>query len=150
MKSLSRCNEKGVTLVEVIVAMAVAAVIFGLGSFVSFNFYKNYALQSEKDVLLSVLRKSRSQASNNISAVAHGVYVGDSSYTIFYGDSYVSRDAQFDEEIKKSAGISSGGLNEIVFRPLSATSSASGTISLSNGAKSVFIDVNYEGRISPQ
>jgi prepilin-type N-terminal cleavage/methylation domain-containing protein len=141
-------NESGFTLIEILIAMAILVIILGLGYFVGFDFYRNYALHSEKDVLVSVLRKARSQALNNVGASAHGVYIGDSSYTIFYGSSYVSRNAQYDENIKKAPGISATGLNEVVFAPLTATSTASSTITLNNAKKSFFIDINYEGRIS--
>ena len=138
---------KSFTLIELLIVMAVAAIILGLGYFIGFDFYKNYALRTENDVLTSILRKARSQAMNNIGGVSHGIQIGDSSYTIFYGDSYVSRDAQFDEIVKKSAGVGLSGLNEAVFQSLTAVSSASGTIVLSSGANSVYISVNYEGRI---
>ena len=135
-------------MIEIIVTIGILAVILSLGYFVGFDFYKNYALHSEKDLLLSVLRKARSQALNNVDAAPHGVYIGDSSYTIFYGNSYVSRDSQYDENIRKASGISASGLNEVVFASLAATSTASNTIILNNGQKSFFIDINYEGRIN--
>mgnify|MGYP001563404602 FL=1 len=141
-------NEKGITLVEILTAMGILTVVLSLGYFVGFDFYKNYALHSEKDVLISVLRKARSQALNNVGATAHGIYIDDSSYTIFYGNSFVSRDSQYDENIKRAPGISLSGLNEAVFQPLTATSTASSTIALSNNQKTFFIDLNYEGRIN--
>lgn len=141
-------NEKGITLIEILTAMGILAVILNLGYFVGFDFYKNYALYSEKDVLISVLRKARSQALNNVGATAHGVYINDSSFIIFYGPSFILRNNQYDENIKRAPGISLSGLNEAVFQPLTATSTASGTIALSNNRKTFFIDVNYEGRIN--
>lgn len=140
--------KNGFTLVEIVIVVAILAVVLGLGYFVGFDFYKNYALHSEKDILISVLRKARSQALNNVGATAHGVYIGDSSYTIFYGPSFVSRNSQYDENIRKAPGISLSGLNEVVFAPLTATSTASSTIILSNNQNSFFIDINYEGRIN--
>ncbi len=141
-------NEKGITLVEILIAMGILALILSLGYFVGFDFYKNYALHSEKDMLMSVLRKARSQALNNVNSTSHGVYVKDDFYTIFYGSSYASRDSQYDENIRKSPGIALSGLNEVVFAPLTATSTASSTIIINNGRKSFFIDINYEGRIN--
>ena len=139
---------KGITLIEILVAMAIIVIILGLGYFVGFDFYRNYALHSEKDILLSVLRKARSQALNNVNSITHGVYIGSDSYTIFYGNSFASRDSQYDENIRKAPGIALSGLNETVFAPLTATSTASGAIIINNGRKSFFIDINYEGRIS--
>ena len=140
--------KNGFTLVEIVIVVAILAVVLGLGYFVGFDFYKNYALHSEKDILISVLRKARSQALNNVGATAHGVYIDDSSYTIFYGNSFVSRDSQYDENIRKAPGISLSGLNEVVFAPLTATSTASSTIVLNNNRNSFFIDINSEGRIN--
>jgi prepilin-type N-terminal cleavage/methylation domain-containing protein len=141
-------NNFGLTLIEILIAIGILTIILSFGYLIGFDFYKNYALQSEKDLLVSILRKARSQALNNVGAKPHGVYIDNSSYTIFYGNSYVSRDSQYDENIKKAPGINLSGLNEIVFAPLTATSTASGTIVLNNGTGSFSIDVNYEGRIN--
>jgi len=141
-------NNFGFTLIEILIAIGILTIILSFGYLISFDFYKNYALQSEKDLLVSILRKARSQALNNVGAAPHGVYIDNASYTIFYGNSYVSRDSQYDENIKKAPGINLSGLNEIVFAPLTATSTASGTIVLNNGTGSFSIDVNYEGRIN--
>jgi len=67
---------------------------------------------------------------------------------VFAGGSYAGRSAQYDENIPRSAGVSVGGLNEVVFELLSATSTASGTFVLSDGVRSSTVSVNYEGRIT--
>lgn len=141
-------SENGITLIEILVTMGILALILSLGYFVGFDFYRNYALHSEKDILLSVLRKARSQALNNVNSTSHGVYIGSNSYTIFYGSSFASRDSQYDENIREAPGIALSELNEVVFAPLTATSTASGTIVINNGRKSFFIDINYEGKIN--
>lgn len=140
--------KNGFTLVEIVIVMAILAVVLGFGYFVGFDFYKNYALHSEKDLLVSILRKARSQALNNVGAAPHGVYIGSDSYIIFYGSSFAARNSQYDEDIRKAPGISSSGLDEVVFQQLSAFSTASGAIALSNNRNSFFIDINYEGRIN--
>ncbi len=141
-------SQNGFSLLEVIMVMAILAVIFGFGYFVNFDFYRNYALQSEKDTLISLLRRARSQSLNNISRTAHGLYIDASSYTLFYGNSFSGRDAQWDQIASRASGINISGISEVVFQPLSATSTASGTITLTNGTKSLYLDINNEGRIN--
>ena len=52
-------DSKGFTLVEILIAIALLIVILSLGLFISFDFYKNYAFRSEKNIIVSILQKAR-------------------------------------------------------------------------------------------
>jgi prepilin-type N-terminal cleavage/methylation domain-containing protein len=76
---------KGFTLIEVLIAIAILVVVFSLGLFISFDFYKSFSAQSEKEVIVSMLQKARSLSMNNINQEKHGVRFTDNplTYTIF-------------------------------------------------------------------
>jgi len=139
---------KGFTLIEILIAAAIIAGLAGLGLFLSFDSYRNYALNVERDILVNVLQKARSLSLNNIDESAYGVYIQNSNFIIFKGDSYVSRDPIYDETIPTNSSVSKSGLQEIVFEQLTANSSASGDIILNNAFHSLIISLNNEGRIN--
>lgn len=138
----------GFTFIEFTIVLAILAFTAGLGLFVSLEFYRGSVLDSERDQFLSILRRARNAAINNIHNLSHGVYVASSSYIIFAGPSYVGRIASYDEIFPRAAPVSFSGPSEIVFSRLAATSSASGTIILSYVPASTTIQINYEGQIS--
>src|SRR5438105_2008049 len=76
-------NTAGFTLIEIIIAIAILAIILTLGLFISFDFYKSYAFRSEKNIIVSVLQKARGQALNNINQARHGVSFQSGQYIIF-------------------------------------------------------------------
>lgn len=83
----------GFTLLEMLIAMGLLAVMLTLGLLVSVDFYKSYSLRSEHDIIVSMLQKARSQSLNNINQKRHGVRFfldensGTPSYTLFECDS---------------------------------------------------------------
>lgn len=138
---------KGFTLIEILIAMGILAIIGGFGLFVSLDFYRSNVIFSERDTLLSLLRRARLDAVNNIQAMPHGLYVATTSYILFAGSSYAARSSTHDYAFDKSVAVTTGGLTEVVFSPLAATSTASGTITLADETRNLEILVNYEGMI---
>lgn len=141
-------SNKGVTLIEVLIVVAIIVIISGLGLFVGIDFYKTYALNSERDIIVSILMKTRNKAANNFNESPHGVYIDSSGYAIFQGVSYASRNQSYDEFIKRTNAVSASGLQEMVFEQLTGSlTTAAGDVTLSNGVKSINISLNSEGRI---
>lgn len=146
-KNLS-CRQ-GVSLIEVLIIVAIIVVISGLGLFVSLDFYKTYALNSERDAVVAILIKARNRAANNFNESKHGVYVDSNDYIIFQGSSYALRNQTYDELLKKNNSINSSGLQEVVFEQLTGNlTTLEGDITLSNNVKSINISLNSEGRIN--
>lgn len=141
-------TRSGFTLFETVIVMGIFLIIFSFGLFIGFDYYRGYLLAAERDTVVATLRKARSQALNNVLQAAHGLYIATTSYVIFTGNSFATRNAVYDEAINRLPGVSASGTTEVVFWPLAATSTASGTIALSDGVRQVGIQVNYEGRIN--
>jgi prepilin-type N-terminal cleavage/methylation domain-containing protein len=140
-------SRKGFTLIEIVVAMAVLAVVAAFVGTVGYDFYRSQAFTAERDNLLSLLRSARVRALNNINQADHGVYIGANSYVIFEGSSYAARNAAFDEAYPRLPGVTASGTSEVVFHSPDGISNVSGTISLISGTAKVDIGLNYEGRI---
>lgn len=146
-KNLS-CRQ-GVSLIEVLIIVAIIVVISGLGLFVSLDFYKTYALNSERDTVVAILIKARNRAANNFNESKHGVYIDSTGYTIFQGSSYALRNQAYDELLKRNSSVNSSGLQEVVFEQLTGSlTTLEGDIAISNNVKSINISLNNEGRIN--
>lgn len=155
---------RGFTLLEIIVVIALTAFIAGFALIVSLDDYRGFGFRNERDVVVAVLQKARSQAVNNMcfergsisctDGKPHGAYFGnDGEYVIFQGASYASRDADADEIIDaKDGGTGVSGFTEVVFERLSgdASTNPSGirtlTVTDESGRASVFT-VEASGRI---
>lgn len=163
-------HKQGFTLIEVLIAMVILTVIVGFGLFISFDFYKSYSFRAEKNIIVSVLQKARSQSLNNINQTRHGVRFENNSglkYIIFEcpgaKPQCKSRKEDFatDIAIDSSWGIfiSSPTLPfNVVFDQLNGSCVTSfnfdcspiNPITVSDGTKSYYISINSEGRIDWQ
>jgi len=142
-------TKQGFTFIELLVVVAIMVMISGLGLFISLDFYKTYALNSERDIVVSIFMKARNRAANNFNESGHGIYINSDGYTVFQGSSYVSRNQTYDELIKRAYSVTSSGLQEIVFEQLTGNlTTSAGDVTLSNGVKSINISLNSEGRIN--
>lgn len=146
---LSSNSKTGFSLVELLIVVAIIVVVSGLGLFVSLDFYKTYALNSERDIVIGILMKARNRATNNFNESRHGIFIDSTGYTIFQGTSYALRNTSYDELIKRSNSVTATGVSEIVFEQLTGSlTTGEGDITLSNNVKSINISLNNEGRIN--
>lgn len=138
--------------------LALFLAIAGMGLFVSLDDYRAFHFRNERDVVVSVLQKARSESMANVcfgtnctGGRTHGVYLGSpGTYVLFQGASYASRDASLDETISaRDAAAHLSGAAEIVFAPGSGAgpvARATLTVTDANGKKSD-ITIEPSGRI---
>ena len=140
-------DNRGFSLIEIVVVMGILAILGSLGLFVAIDQYRSYALSAETSTIVSLLQKARNQAINNLGQSRHGVFLDNTNYTLFEGTDYASRVQGYDEIIPKSPAVTMGGLQEIIFKQLNGESSTIGNITISNPQKTSVISINSEGRI---
>lgn len=146
---------KGFTLVEILVVIGLLVIVGGLSLITSMEDYRGYGFRGERDTLITLLHKARSQAINNICIGAcsngkpHGVHLEPGRYIIFQGSGYAAadHDAAVDETTPaRNLTISVTG-PDVVFSALAATSTpATLTISDGSGHTSI-ITIGSEGQI---
>ena len=155
--------EQGFTLIEIIVVMAMLAMIGSLTLIASLQSFYSSSFRDERDAIVTTLFKARAQAVNNICLGAagactdgrpHGVHFAAGVYTIFQGASYATRDTIADQTFTPSYSISlaPGSFSDVVFEQLSgdATTSPMGvwTLNLQDStSKTSTITLNSEGQI---
>jgi len=160
-------DSQGFTLIEILIVIMLLGIMFMLGLFISFDFYRNYSFRSEKDNIISILQKARSESLNNINQRRHGIhFTNTGKYIIFECNStipqcytYADADKSKDIIIESTYNITiSGTPFDVVFEQLSgsyctnmACSTASPlSINISDGINSYSININSEGRIDWQ
>ncbi|MEK7664226.1 MAG: prepilin-type N-terminal cleavage/methylation domain-containing protein [Patescibacteria group bacterium] len=157
-------QDKGFTLVELLVGIALLAIIVSLGLFLSFDFYRNFSVSSQANTIVSILQKARSQSLNNINQARHGVHFEDSSglkYILFEcpaGIPCASYNLSYSGfEVKPAYGISLANSLplDVIFDQLSGCLSSTVndcsqsqiTITVNGGVNPYNININSEGRI---
>jgi prepilin-type N-terminal cleavage/methylation domain-containing protein len=153
--NLQLTTDSGFTLIEVLVVLGILTILSTLGYLVTIDFYKSYAFNSERDTLVSILQKARTQSLSNINQSPHGVYMDGLNYLIFQGSSYVSRVPSFDRSIPVFPGISivpQAPLPplplQVVFTQLSGDPDTAGNIVLTDGKRTATIFLNSGGQIN--
>ena len=154
-------HDKGFTLVEILVTVAILLIIIGFGLFLSFDFYKNFAFHSEETTIVSMLQKARGQSMNNIDEMRHGVHFFDNggklTYRLFECQSACtvysgSSSSDFDMVSSYNSSITFPSLPfDVIFDQLSGScincQTSNIDLHLVDNAKSYDITINSEGTI---
>ncbi len=149
------------TLIEMLVVLALVGIIGGFALFTSLDTYRGTSFRSDRDLVVALLERSRSQAMNNLcsggctNGKPHGVAIRPSnhltSYVAFQGQTYATRDVAVDDIFNSNPVVGISGFSEAVFAQLAATSTVVGgtnlTISDLAGHSSV-ITVSPNGQIT--
>ena len=141
---------RGFTLIEIILTTGIVAVLLSLTLPVGIGFYKNQQLENQGRFLSQVLRKSQQESLAGNLDSSFGVYFSSTGYTLFKGNSYLSRDGLYDEVFEVPGFINISGLPEVVFSKAEGESSVIGSIILSFNDNQRIIDINEKGRINLQ
>lgn len=150
-------NNKGFTLIEILITMGLVGMLFVAGSFMDISSIGRELVISENTTLISTLQKARSRAMNNLYASPHGVYFGtdEGEYIVFRGISYDSNDIA-NEHIQRNVNVSvsakdknGGDFQEIYFEQLSGKPNIVGKITLDDGVQTPrVIDILENGLIA--
>ena len=146
---------------EILVVTGVLSAALGFALIVSMETYHGSNFRTERNTLITLLQRARSQSMANfcvgacIDGKSHGVAIrpadNPDSYVLFQGPNYANRDREADAVFEASSSVSAKGFSEVVFAQLSAIS---GTV---DGSDLVLFDsvghvstttVGSEGQIS--
>lgn len=152
-------QDNGFTMIEILIVIGIISIISLFVLWIGPDSYRGYLFRNERDTIVSILQKARSQAVSNIcmgsgctNGKPHGVHFGANKYIVFQGSDYATRDSAQDEEISSNYNLDLSGstITDVVFAELSGDVSLPGDIKLSdyiNGQTSD-ININSQGRIA--
>jgi len=143
-----RRNQRGFTLVELLLSMMIIVVVSGL----SIPLYESFNRRNDLDItaqtVASAMRRAQAYSRAPSNDAAWGIKLQSNNIVIFQGTSYAARNATYDETINLPGSITGSGLTEIAFGKLSGAASATGTYNLTSTTNSTkAISVNAKGTI---
>lgn len=144
-----KLNNKGFTLIEILIVVAIGVFLVILTLPLGINFYRTQQLDSAAGETVQALRRAQLNAMSVKDDSAFGVYFGSGQtgqYVLFRGNSYSVRT---DEEVFDIVDdIVFGGISEVVFSRLDGIPDAVGNITLTLGADTKTVNINTAGRIN--
>ncbi len=144
---------RGVTVAEVLVVVAVMALIFGVVMPQFSNIKESQVLKNTTSDILSSLNKAQSQTLASVSSSSYGVHFQSDKIVIFTGTSY-SAGSSSNVSINVSApatitNVTFGGVSatsgDIYFNRLSGAPNTSGTITVSSTNYSKIVTISATG-----
>jgi len=140
---------KSFTLLEILIIIGIIAILISLTLPLSLDFYRSQQLETHSQGIIQTLRQAQLKAMAQEADSSFGVYLTDESYILFKGNSYFTRDPQYDEIFDLPIVINVGGLSEILFSKLSGSPSVTGSIIIGSGeGEQRIITINQAGRIN--
>lgn len=117
---------------------------------VGLDFYKNQQLTSQSLELCQALRLAQQKSMSVELDSSYGVYLTNNNYTLFKGNSFLSRDEQYDQIFNVPEIIQLSGISEVVFAKNGGNPNVTGDVILTCDSDSKTINVNQIGRINLQ
>ena len=144
-----RVNQRGFTLVEMMITVMVIAVVLGFSFPVYISYQNKNNLNLTTTNIVSMLRRAQTYSRGVYGDSTWGVAFQTDAVTLYKGANYASRDTAYDEVSTVSGNISRTGLGEVNFAKSTAVPSVTGTITLTTSENdSTTITLNAEGMVA--
>ena len=137
----------GFTLLEVLIVFAIIGLLAAFGIVIGIDSYQRYNVRAERDLIVSLLEKARSEAVNNIGAQPHGLHFDPASpaqYVLFRGNTF-SAGSSFNLSLPRSQAVTVSGLTDIVFTQLGGVPTVTPVPDIAVTGVHTHITINAEG-----
>jgi prepilin-type N-terminal cleavage/methylation domain-containing protein len=129
-------DQEGYTLIELLIAIAVAAMLLVLATSAFSSFNKSRALEGSAELVVAVLEEARSLTLASKNASVYGVHFGVSEIVLFTGAVYNGSDPNnIETELIGRVIVSDTSLNgsvqEVLFQRLTGETEQYGSVALS-------------------
>ena len=141
---------RGFTLLELLLVIGAATLIAVFTIPVGIRFFQTQILDEATSGMLTNLRRAHSKAIFQKNDSAFGVKFLSGSYVLFQGGSYVLRTQSEDESFTLGGGISTSGIDEVIFAKLTGIPNTTGTLTITSGSDSQSLNINAQGKVERQ
>jgi hypothetical protein len=139
-------NSKGFTFIELLLIIAVAMVASVSVSTFAVNYLHETAVRDASEGLIGTLREAQTLAISGKKNSSWGTKYEPGSITLFRGDSFSSRDSDFDQVLGINPDVEISGFEEAVFEsPSGRPKESFSSINISRGNVEFFFSLNSEG-----
>jgi type II secretion system protein H len=140
---------KSFTLIEILLVLALIGILAGI----AIPIYQSFQVKNDLDVvafeIAQSLRRSQVLARATDGDRRWGLRIEDQSIYIFRGQSFATRDSDYDEVFSIPESLTPTGIEEVVFKKLTGLPQTEGDIILtSSGNETRTININSKGLIS--
>ncbi|MBL1434247.1 type II secretion system protein [Candidatus Wolfebacteria bacterium] len=142
-------KNKGFTFIEIILVIALIGITAGISVPVYQSFQTRNDLEVSSTTIVQTLRRAQLLSQAMDGDTSWGVNVAIGNITLFKGESFSSRNIEFDEIFSMPTSISVSGLSEIVFEKFTGEAQNIGTTtltSINNETRS--INITSKGTVS--
>ncbi len=141
-------SSRGFTLIEMVIVVGIILVVAGLSIPFLFSYQVTSEVATYANDVERTLRRAQLQAINGYHGTSWGVYFDNNQkqFIIFQGNSYTSRDQNYDQEIDypNAFNIASTFGQEIYFAVYSGLPSLAGTVTVTSSeslfSKSIIVN----------
>ena len=140
---------KGFTLVEILLVVGIIGILTVLFVPMGLDFYRTQQLDISSEALAQSIRRVQLKSMSAELDSKFGIYITNDNYILFKGDSYLERDAQYDETFDLPDIVTlAGSPREIIFSKFEGRPSFVGSIVLNSGGASRTIIINKFGTVN--
>lgn len=142
-------KQKGFTLLETLLSIAVISLIAGIGVPVYQSFQVRDDLDISTTTIVQSARRAEILAQASDGDTSWGLHIQSGNIVLFKGASYATRDSSYDEIFDLPTSILPSGLSEIVYAKFTGMPQTTGAITLtSNANETRIITINAKGTVS--
>lgn len=139
---------KGFTIIEMMLSIAVIAIIAGIGTPIYQSTQVRNDLENASVAYAQSLRHAQILSRAMDGDTSWGVKIQSGSIVLFKGVSYATRDNTFDEVSDVPTSITPSGVTEIVFTKFTGLPATTGTLTLTSSLNDIkTITINEKGTI---
>lgn len=121
LPNTSILNTRGFTLLEILVVVAIFAIVASLGLAFSFQSYSGYLFRGQETTLIQTLMVARNLSANNFDESAHGVSFFENEYRLYAVNEYDEDDSDTYQSFPIGEGFEVDGPEEVIFEQLSGS-----------------------------